>query len=187
VPSRRRQNWQMPARSELPHRQRRGISGPAGRTSRRVHRVHAAQGFKRRSPKAERAPRSCRDNFGRQPVCVRAGPGPRPGAHLSLRPRQGSLDANNPPFASVKPGSGPRHFAFHPKGRFGYVLNEMGSSVSAFAYDASRGGLTEVQTISTLPKDFAGEDNSAEIQTDAAVNSCMLPTWPRQHRRVRHR
>ncbi len=43
----------------------------------------------------------------------------------------------------------------------------MGSRVTAFSYDASRGALQEVQTISTLPKDFSGEDNSAEIEVDA--------------------
>jgi len=67
----------------------------------------------------------------------------------------------------VTPGSGPRHFAFHPKGKFAYVVNEMGSRVTAFSYDASRGALQEVQTTSTLPKDFSGEDNSAEIEVDA--------------------
>ena len=43
----------------------------------------------------------------------------------------------------------------------------MKSSVTAFQYDAKRGALTEIQTISTLPKDFTGEDNSAEIEVDA--------------------
>ena len=77
------------------------------------------------------------------------------------------LTANDPPFAKVAAGSGPRHFAFHPKSTFAYGLNEMKSSVTAFQYDAKRGALTEMQTISTLPKDFTGEDNSAEIEVDA--------------------
>ena len=66
-------------------------------------------------------------------------------------PNKGSLTANDPPFASVKPGSGPRHFAFHPTGRFAYVINEITCTVTAFNYDATRGELKEAQTISTLP------------------------------------
>ena len=84
-----------------------------------------------------------------------------------LDPAKASLSPNDPPFAKVAPGSGPRHFAFHPKGKFAYVVNEMGSSVTAFRYDALRGALTELQTLSTLPKDFSGEDQSAELEVDA--------------------
>jgi 6-phosphogluconolactonase len=78
-----------------------------------------------------------------------------------------SISPNDPPFAKVPPGSGPRHFAFHPKGKYAYVVNEMKSTVTAFNYDAAQGSLTEMQNISTLPKDFTGEDNSAEIEVDA--------------------
>jgi 6-phosphogluconolactonase len=73
---------------------------------------------------------------------------------------------NDPPFASVKPGLGPRHFTFGRGARFAYVVCEMGSSVAVFAYDSEKGSLTPVQTVSTLPADFTGEDNSAEIQVD---------------------
>lgn len=76
------------------------------------------------------------------------------------------LTANVPSLAKVKPGAGPRHLAFHPNGQFAYLLNEMGSSVTAFLYDAAEGKLTEQQTISTLPDNFQGEDNSAEIEVD---------------------
>jgi 6-phosphogluconolactonase len=78
-----------------------------------------------------------------------------------------SIAPNDPPFAKVPAGSGPRHFAFHPKGKYAYVVNEMKSTVTAFTYDAARGSLQEMQNISTLPKDFTGEDNSAEIEVDA--------------------
>jgi 6-phosphogluconolactonase len=70
---------------------------------------------------------------------------------------------NNPSFASVKPGLGPRHLAFAPGGKFAYVICEMGSSVVAFAYDPVKGSLTPLETISTLPADFKGIDNSSEI------------------------
>ncbi len=62
-----------------------------------------------------------------------------------------TLMPNDPPAASVAPGSGPRHFAFHPGGRFAYVINEMTCTMTAFSYDAKRGELKEVQTLSTLP------------------------------------
>jgi 6-phosphogluconolactonase len=65
---------------------------------------------------------------------------------------KGTLD--NAGFGQVAPGSGPRHFAFHPNGKFAYVINEMLCTVTAFRYDAARGALSEVQTITTLP---AGE------------------------------
>jgi len=63
----------------------------------------------------------------------------------------------------VPPGSGPRHFAFHPNARFGYVNNEMSATVTAFRYDG-RGGLASLETLSTLPKDFTGPRGTAEIQ-----------------------
>ncbi|MGI8992515.1 MAG: lactonase family protein [Bryobacteraceae bacterium] len=81
---------------------------------------------------------------------------------------KGTLAANDPPYGVVPPGAGPRHFAFHPSAKFAYSVNEMGSSVTAFRYDAKKGGLTPIETVSTLPKDFTGEDNSAEIEIDAA-------------------
>jgi 6-phosphogluconolactonase len=77
---------------------------------------------------------------------------------------KGVLAANEPPFVKVAPGSGPRHFAFHPKGRFAYVINEMASTVTAFNWDQERGTFQEIQTITTLPKDFSGQNSTAEVQ-----------------------
>ena len=77
---------------------------------------------------------------------------------------KGTLVANNPPFVKVPAGSGPRHFTFHPNGKFAYAIEEMGSSVTAFSYDAAGGILHPLQTLSTLPKDFKGRDDSAEVQ-----------------------
>jgi 6-phosphogluconolactonase len=62
----------------------------------------------------------------------------------------GKLTPTDP--AAVKPGSGPRHFALHPKADFAYVINEMTCNVTAFSRDAKSGALTEIQTISTLPE-----------------------------------
>ncbi len=61
-----------------------------------------------------------------------------------------TLTTNTPAFTSLTPGVGPRHLAFHPNGKFVYVVNEMGCSVTAFAYGAKRSALSEIQTISTL-------------------------------------
>jgi 6-phosphogluconolactonase len=76
---------------------------------------------------------------------------------------KGVITPNAPPFATVAPGSGPRHFAFHPSGKFAYVINEMGSTMTAFAYDAAGGVLTSLQTISTLPEGFSGKSYCAEV------------------------
>ncbi len=74
-----------------------------------------------------------------------------------------TLTPNTPDGASVPPGSGPRHFAFHPTGKYAYVINELGNTVTAFSYDASVGKLSEIQTITTLPTDFQGTSHTAEV------------------------
>jgi 6-phosphogluconolactonase len=80
-----------------------------------------------------------------------------------LDPTSGKLTPNTPAFAELPPGSGPRHFAFAPKGNFAYAINELKSTVTAFSYDAKAGSLKELQTITTLPKDFTGENSTAHI------------------------
>lgn len=76
---------------------------------------------------------------------------------------KGTLIPNDPAFAPLKPGAGPRHMAFRPDGRFAYVVNELDSTVTAFAYDGSGGRLTEIQTVTTLPATFTGRSTTAEI------------------------
>lgn len=66
--------------------------------------------------------------------------------------------------AAVPPGAGPRHMAFHPNGRFAYVINELDSTVASFRYDAEAGRLTALEVVSTLPDGFSGENDCAEIQ-----------------------
>jgi 6-phosphogluconolactonase len=79
--------------------------------------------------------------------------------------KAGTLTAADPAFASVDPGSGPRHIAFHPDGRYAYVINEMTCTLAAFTRDASRGSLTPLQTISTLPvgQEVAEGFSTAEV------------------------
>ena len=81
-----------------------------------------------------------------------------------LDPAKATLVPHEPPFASVKPGSGPRHLAFHPSGRFVFLISELSSTLTAFAYDAERGVLKELQTVSCLPEDFTGTSSGAEVQ-----------------------
>ncbi|RPD40854.1 lactonase family protein [Chitinophaga barathri] len=66
------------------------------------------------------------------------------------------------PFISVEPGGGPRHFVFHPNGRYAYLVLELSGKTAAFSYDNGR--LTHLQTISGAPADYKGSDfGSADI------------------------
>ena len=76
---------------------------------------------------------------------------------------QGKLTPSEPAFASLKPGAGPRHLTFHPGGRFAYVVNELDSTITAFAYLPETGALRELQTVSTLPPYYDGPNFPAEI------------------------
>ncbi|MDQ6678748.1 MAG: lactonase family protein [Acidobacteriota bacterium] len=71
------------------------------------------------------------------------------------------LTAASPAFASVPEGSGPRHLAFTPSGKFFYVINELKSTVTGFRWDGR--DAKEIGTVSSLPAGFVGEDSSAEI------------------------
>jgi 6-phosphogluconolactonase len=78
---------------------------------------------------------------------------------------KGTLTANDPPFATVAPGSGPRHLTFHPNGEWAYVLNEIASTVTVFQWDAEKGTLSEIQTLSALPDGLTMPENTAaEVQ-----------------------
>jgi 6-phosphogluconolactonase (cycloisomerase 2 family) len=81
--------------------------------------------------------------------------------------RKGRLAANDPPSVALPPGDGPRHFAFHPSGRWLYSVQEEGSTVVRFDYDAAAGRLTPRQTVSVLPSGFAGSNFCSEILVSA--------------------
>ncbi|MCS7306723.1 MAG: lactonase family protein [Thermoguttaceae bacterium] len=76
----------------------------------------------------------------------------------------GKLTPHEPAWVKVDPGAGPRHFAFHPTGRFAYVINELASTITAFSYQADAGRLEPIQTVSTLPEGFTGSNTTAEVQ-----------------------
>ena len=78
---------------------------------------------------------------------------------------KGALTPNDPAFATIAPGAGPRHIAFHPNGRFAYVINEIACTMTVFSYDAKRGELKELQYLSTLPDGVSVQPNysTAEV------------------------
>jgi 6-phosphogluconolactonase (cycloisomerase 2 family) len=81
--------------------------------------------------------------------------------------QKGVLTANKPPVVALPPGDGPRHFSFHPKGRWLYSIQEEGSTILLFDFDVATGRLTSRQTISTLPPGFAGSNFCSEILVSA--------------------
>jgi len=80
-----------------------------------------------------------------------------------LDPASAKLTPHEPPAALVAPGSGPRHFAFHPSGKYAYVINEMLCTITAFSYDPEKGVLKEIQTVTTLPHEVKPGYSTAEV------------------------
>ncbi len=76
---------------------------------------------------------------------------------------KGTLTANDPPAVALPPGDGPRHFHFHPNGKWLYSIQEEGSTVVRFDYAAATGRLVARQTVSTLPAGYAGSNFCSEI------------------------
>lgn len=76
---------------------------------------------------------------------------------------KGVLAPHEPAFISLPPGDGPRHFHFHPNGRWFYSIQEEGSTIVLFDYDASLGRLIARQTVSSLPPGYAGSNFCSEI------------------------
>lgn len=64
---------------------------------------------------------------------------------------------------TLEPGSGPRHWKFHPSLPYGYVINELNATITAFSYDEQQGQLTTIQTVPTLPAEYVGENACADI------------------------
>src|SRR5438034_5738420 len=81
--------------------------------------------------------------------------------------QKGVLTPNEPPAVALPPGDGPRHFHFHPNGRWFYSIQEEGSTIALFDYDAATGRLAPRQTVSTLPPGFAGSNFCSEILVSA--------------------
>ena len=75
----------------------------------------------------------------------------------------GKMVANDPPSQSLEAGAGPRHMAFHPNKKYGYVINELGSTLSVFEINSENGALSPVQTLSTLPEGYSETSYCADI------------------------
>ena len=63
----------------------------------------------------------------------------------------------------MEAGAGPRHLIFSASGKLLYLINELSSTITVYSYEARDGGLTPVQTVSTLPKGFKGFSTAAEV------------------------
>ena len=79
-------------------------------------------------------------------------------------PKRGKLEPNDVPWLKMKPGAGPRHVAFHPGGRFAFLINELDSTLAALSYDGRKGRFKELQIVPTLPESFRGESTCADVQ-----------------------
>jgi 6-phosphogluconolactonase len=77
--------------------------------------------------------------------------------------KTGKLTPNNPAVIEPPAGHGPRHYAYHPNGKFLYFDNEQASSITAYKFDASTGTIEAFQTLSTLPDNWSGENSNAQI------------------------
>jgi 6-phosphogluconolactonase len=95
----------------------------------------------------------------------------------------GTVTPNDPPFGSMAGGAGPRHIAFSPDGKIFYVNGEMGQNVTAFAWDADKGALREIQTVETLPADYpaAARDANTTAQILVSPNGKFLYVSNRGH------
>ena len=76
----------------------------------------------------------------------------------------GRITPNDPPLVAQPDFTGPGHFCFHPTRDLVYVSNEQGCGVSVYAFNGSDGTLGHLQTISTLPDDWSGENKCSQIQ-----------------------
>jgi 6-phosphogluconolactonase len=83
---------------------------------------------------------------------------------MAYQTTSGTLTPAPVPFYRTAPGSGPRHCAFHQNGRYAYLINELGSSISALAYDKTEGFLRHLQTVPAVVEEFNGENSCADIQ-----------------------
>ncbi|HVJ82847.1 MAG TPA: beta-propeller fold lactonase family protein, partial [Planctomycetia bacterium] len=80
---------------------------------------------------------------------------------------KGTLAPSDPPFVALPYGDGPRHFHFHPNGRWLYSIQEEASTIVRFDYDGEAGRLIPRQTITTLPAGFAGSNFCSGILVSA--------------------
>lgn len=76
---------------------------------------------------------------------------------------RGRVSTNEPAEIATRTGAGPRHLAFHPNGRFLYLLNESDATLGTYAVEPDAGTLAELQLVPSLPSDFAGKPSAADL------------------------
>lgn len=99
-----------------------------------------------------------------------------------VHPATAEVEPANPPYAAADAGAGPRHLAFGPGNRYVYVVNELASTVTRFAWEPSAGALKKIDSVSALPADFHGSNTAAEILI--ARNGRALYTSNRGHNSI---
>lgn len=87
---------------------------------------------------------------------------------MAYRLDDGKLVAHSIPFLSLASGAGPRHFDFHSNGKWGYIINELDSTLVVVDYDAATSELRPKQTISTLPEDFGETNYCADVHVHSS-------------------
>lgn len=95
-----------------------------------------------------------------------------------------SLTPNDPASVATPPGGGPRHFAFHPNGKFGYTNNELTMAVSALSYDAEKGAFEVLQTLSTLPEGTESSDKFSTAETQVHPSGKFVYVSNRGHNSI---
>ncbi len=93
----------------------------------------------------------------------------------------GILTPNDLPFATVPPGSGARHLAFSRDGKFAHVINEIGCTITTFAWDSNKGKLDLVETISALPPGVAVQNSFTAAEILVSPNGKYVYTTIRGH------
>jgi 6-phosphogluconolactonase len=81
---------------------------------------------------------------------------------------KGTLTANDPAAVKLAAGAGPRHAALSPDGKFLYVISELNSTVTTYSFDVNTGASQQIQVLSTLPPDYHGRNDTAEIMAHPA-------------------
>jgi len=99
----------------------------------------------------------------------------------AIDPKSGRMTPHEPAFAKVPAGSGPRHLALHPNGKFVFVNNEITLTETVFAYNAEKGTLTEVETVSTIPEADRSQSGLSTAETRVHPNGKFVYVSNRGH------
>jgi 6-phosphogluconolactonase len=104
-----------------------------------------------------------------------AGRGPNEIWQFRFDEQTGRLTPNSPSQVRPEQPLGPRHFCFHPSKDMLYCSNEQGCSVTAYRFDTSAGTLTAMQTVSTLPDGYSGQNSCSQIQISPSGKFLYAP------------